>query len=247
MFSIIVLPAPGAKSEQVRLAPGESVEFGRAHTEPGVDQSHYLTIAHQGVSRRAGTISAVSTHWTLTNRSKIQTYVVENPEGAGEHIKVCPGRIEAPVPFEFSRIVLPAAGDMLGIDVWAPRHEYLDEHTEPAGDPTVAAFPLDRSKRYFLVLAALCEPRLRGVPHAPLPTADQLVERLRPVWPAVNRAAVQWNIDYLAVKTRLKPSPASADLGPRVNGKKESLVSLALRFDLVGEHDLIRLDGAEPR
>jgi hypothetical protein len=245
MFSIIVVPAAGTRDEQVRLAPGESVEFGRAHAEPRADQSRYLTIAHQGVSRRAGTISAVSTHWTLTNRSKTQTYVVENPEGAGEHIKVCPGRIEAPVPFEFSRIVLPAAGDLLCIDVWAPRHEYLDEHTEPTGDPTVAAFPLDRGKRYFLVLAALCEPRLRGAPHAPLPTADQLVERLRPVWSAVNRASVQWNIDYLAVKTRLKPSPESAEPGPRINGKKESLVSLALRFDLVNEHDLIRLNAAD--
>jgi hypothetical protein len=242
MFSIIVVPAAGHQSEQVRLAPGESVEFGRERAEPRVDRSHYLPIAHQGVSRRAGTISAVSTHWTLTNRSTSQTYVVENPEGAGEHIKVCPGRVEAPVPFEFSRVVLPAAGDLLGIDVWAPRHEYLDEHVESSGEPTIAAFPLDRSKRYFLVLAALCEPRLRGEPHAPLPTADQLVERLRPVWSTVNRASVQWNIDYLAVKTRLKPSPESADLGPRVNGKKESLVSLALRFDLVNEHDLIRLD-----
>ncbi|HET6707244.1 MULTISPECIES: hypothetical protein [unclassified Amycolatopsis] len=184
----------------------------------------------------------MSTHWTLTNRSRTQTYVVENPEGAGEHIKVGPGRIEAPVPFEFSRIVLPAAGDLLAIDVWAPRHEYLDERVEPTGDPTVAAFPLDRSKRYFLVLVALCEPRLRGAPHAPLPTADQLVERLRPVWPAVNRASVQWNVDYLAVKTRLKPGPESADPSRRVNGKKESLVSLALRFDLVGEHDLGRLN-----
>jgi hypothetical protein len=245
MFSIIVVPGAGTGGEQVRLAPGESVEFGRAHAEPRADQSRYLAIAHQGVSRRAGTICAVGTHWTLTNRSTSQTYVVENPEGAGEHIKVCPGRIEAPVPFEFSRIVLPAAGDLLGIDVWAPRHEYLDERVEPTGDPTVAAFPLDRSKRYFLVLTALCEPRLRGVPHAPLPTADQLVERLRPVWSAVNRASVQWNIDYLAVKTRLKPAPESADLGPRVNGKKESLVSLALRFDLVGEHDLVRLNAAD--
>lgn len=240
MFSIIVVPTDGARDEQLRLAPGESVEFGRA--ESPADGGTYLTIAHRGVSRRAGTISAVSTHWTLTNRSRNQTYVVENPEGAGEHIKVCPGRIEAPVPFEFSRVVLPAAGDLLGIEVWAPRHEYLDEHVEVAGDPTVAAFPFDRSKRYFLVLVALCEPRLRGAPHASLPTADQLVERLRPVWPAVNRASVQWNIDYLAVKTRLKPSPESAELGPRVNGKKESLVSLALRFDLVGEHDLVRLN-----
>lgn len=34
---------------------------------------------------------------------------MEKTEGTGEHIKVGPGRLEAPVPFEFSRIVLPAA------------------------------------------------------------------------------------------------------------------------------------------
>ncbi|MBK1787574.1 hypothetical protein [Prauserella cavernicola] len=236
MFSIIVVPAADDPAEEhLRLAPSESLEFGR---EPAIG----MRIAHAGVSRHAGTISATETHWALTNRSRHQTYVVENPEGAGEHLKVGPGRVGAPVPFEFSRVVLPAAGDLLTFDVWAPRHEYLDELAELTGDPTAAAFPLDRSKRYFLVLAALCEPRLRGVPHAPLPTVDRVVERLRPMWPGVTRATVQWNIDYLAVKLRLKPSPDSADPGPRVNGKKATLVSLALRFDLVAERDLTRLD-----
>lgn len=101
--------------------------------------------------------------------------------------------------------------------------------------------------RYFAVLAALCEPRLRGAPHAPIPTVDQVVERLRPGWPAVSRTTVQWNIDYLAVKLRLKPAPDTADAGPRLNGKKESLVSLALRFDLVREDDLVVLAAPSTR
>ncbi|CAM5270976.1 FHA domain-containing protein OS=Streptomyces tendae OX=1932 GN=GUR47_16670 PE=4 SV=1 [Streptomyces tendae] len=70
---------------------------------------------------------------------------------------------------------------------------------------------------------------------------DQVVERLRPAWPAASRTSVQWNIDYLAVKLRLKPGPETAEPGPRLNGKKESLVSLALRFDLVREDDLVVL------
>lgn len=121
-----------------------------------------------------------------------------------------------------------------------PRHDYLRERDRAGldGATTRPAFSVDRTKRYFAVLAALCEPRLRGVPHAPLPTVEQVVERLRPGWPSANRAAVQWNIDYLAVKLRLKPGPDTADPGPRLNGKKESLVSLALRFDLVREDDL---------
>ncbi|MGP2435835.1 FHA domain-containing protein [Streptomyces sp. JW3] len=251
MYSIIVVPPPttedGRDPAQRRLAPGERLAFGRAVGADG------LLIEHDGVSRRAGEITAQGAFWTLSNLSGHQTYVVENPEGAGEHIKVAPGRLDAPVPFEFSRIVLPAAGDLLPVEVWAPRHDYLRAEDEAeggagfgggtggGGEPTAPAFSVDRTKRYFAVLAALCEPRLRGAPHAALPTVDQVVERLRPTWPAASRTSVQWNIDYLAVKLRLKPGPETAEPGPRLNGKKESLVSLALRFDLVREDDLLVL------
>jgi hypothetical protein len=102
----------------VRLAPGERLTFGRG-------AACAVRIPHGGVSRRAGEITAQGAFWVLNNLSGRQTYVVENPEGAGEHIKVGPGRLEAPVPFEFSRIVLPAAGDLIALDVWAPRHDYL--------------------------------------------------------------------------------------------------------------------------
>ncbi|MEV5878686.1 FHA domain-containing protein [Streptomyces sp. NPDC052101] len=242
MYSIIVVPPPTPEDRQqrsqIRLAPGERLTFGRA-------SGNGLTIPHDGVSRRAGEVSAQGAFWILSNLSARQTYVVENPEGAGEHIKVGPGRLDAPVPFEFSRIVLPAAGDLLTIEVWAPRHDYLRDGGGPDGDTTAPAFSVDRTKRYFAVLAALCEPRLRGDPHAPLPTVDQVVDRLSPAWPAASRTSVQWNIDYLAVKLRLKPGPETADTGPRLNGKKESLVSLALRFDLVREDDLVVLSGSE--
>ncbi|MFJ9582894.1 FHA domain-containing protein [Streptomyces acidicola] len=257
MYSIIVVPPPTTEDErtsrrtdlpdspgsspQFRLAPGERLSFGRSTTD------NDLTIPHEGVSRAAGEITAHSAFWILSNLSTSQTYVVENPEGAGEHIKVGPGRLDAPVPFEFSRIVLPAAGDLLAIEVWAPRHDYLSSPGGLDGATTAPAFSVDRSKRYFAVLAALCEPRLRGEPHAPLPTVDQVVERLRPHWPAASRTSVQWNIDYLAVKLRLKPGPDTADTGPRLNGKKESLVSLALRFDLVREDDLAVLASPSAR
>ncbi|MEU3842404.1 FHA domain-containing protein [Streptomyces sp. NPDC028635] len=245
MYSIIVVPPPTTEDErssagQIRLAPGERLTFGRsAH-------ANRLRIPHEGVSRRAGEIAAQGAFWILSNLSRDQTYVVENPEGAGEHVKVGPGRLDAPIPFEFARIVLPAAGDLLPVEVWAPRHDYLRPDGCGDGDTTAPAFSLDRTKRYFAVLAALCEPRLRGAPHAPPPTVEQVVERLRPSWPAVSRTTVQWNIDYLAVKLRLKPGPDTADSGPRLNGKKESLVSLALRFDLVREDDLVVLRASAP-
>ncbi|MFG2553595.1 FHA domain-containing protein [Streptomyces sp. NPDC048581] len=237
MHSIIVVPDAGARTgDQFRLAPGEILSFGRSGRTG-------LTIEHEGVSREAGQITAVDAHWTISNLSGAQTYVVENPEGAGEHIKVAPGRLEAPIPFEFSRVVLPAGSELLSFDVWAPRHDYLDNPGPRVGAPTASAFPLDRGKRYFQVLVALCAARLRGEPHAPLPTAEELTDLLRPSWPAVSRTSVQWNLDYLSVKLRLKPAPESSESGPRLNGRKERLVSLALRFDLVREDDLSLLSG----
>ncbi|MFI7010207.1 FHA domain-containing protein [Streptomyces sp. NPDC050145] len=243
MHSVIVVPAPDTEPRgQFRLGPGERLRFGRC------DRSNDLTFAHEGVSRVAGEIAAQGTFWVLSNLSSRQTYVVENPEGAGEHIKVAAGRLDAPVPFEFSRVVLPAAGDLLPFEVWAPRHDYARGPGRAGeGAPTAPAFSLDPGKRYFAVLAALCEPRLRGQPHAALPTVDQIAERLRPTWPASSRSAVQWNIDYLAVKLRLKSGPDTWDPGPRLNGKRESLASLALRFDLVREDDLAVLSGGPGR
>lgn len=234
VYSVIVVPPPhGGTDRQLKIAAGERLAFGRAEADDG------LTIVHEGVPRIAGELTAHRNFWLLSNLSEHQTYVVENPEGAGEHIKIAPGRLGAPVPFEFSRVVLPAAGDLLTFDVWAPRHAFgsVARHGL-SGALTTPAFTLDRTKRYFAVLTALCEPRLRGEPHAPLPAVEQLVDRLRPVWPTVNRSAVYWNVDYLTVKLRLRPGPDTAEPGQRVNGKKESLVSLALRFDLVREDDL---------
>ncbi|ANS66295.1 hypothetical protein SLINC_4071 [Streptomyces lincolnensis] len=238
MDTVIVVPPHDGRTgpeEQIRLLPGDSLAFGRAVPRGG------MAIAHEGVSRVAGEITAHPTFWSLSNLSRDRTYVVENPEGAGEHIKIAPGRLGAPVSFEFARVVLPATHDLVTFDVWAPGHDYLDrDHPGRVGAPTASAFPLDRGARYFLVLAALCEPRLRGEPYAPLPTAEQLVERLRGVWPEANRGSVQWNVDYLAEKLRLRPSEAYA---PRRHGKKETLVALALRFDLVREDDMHLLAG----
>src|SRR5690606_20375467 len=158
MYSIIVVPpSGGAGTGQIRLGAGERVGFGRAGRPDG------LVISHGGVPRIAGEIAAHRTFWLLSNLSEDQTYVVENPEGAGEHVKIAPGRVDAPVPFEFSRVTLPAAGDLLTFDVWAPRHAFRSaERHLLAGSATAPAFALDRTKRYFAVLTALCERRLRG-------------------------------------------------------------------------------------
>ncbi len=248
MDSIIVVP--GERSEPcgtIRLGPGDTLGFGRApQAEAGGGTDRWLTIGHPSVSRTAGILTASSSHWSLSNLSGTSTYVVDNPEGAGEHIKVAPGRLAAPMPFEFSRVVLPGTDGLLSFDVWAPRHDYAEDPEDGSaavGEPTARAFPLDRTKRYFLVLAALCEARLRGDPHAYAPTVAQLTERLQTVWPQATRSAVQWNIDYLSLKLHLRPGPEEPDPARRLHGKKEALMSLALRFDLVNEDDIALLAG----
>ncbi|MBQ1090192.1 FHA domain-containing protein [Streptomyces sp. B93] len=216
MHSIIVVPPASAPApERITLTSGDRLPFGRAETKGA------LTIAHPGVPGVAGEITANGSYWLLSNLSEDQTYVVENREDASEHIKVPPGRVEAPVSFELARVVLFASGDLLRFEVWAPGHAFHGPEAE---------FHLDRTRRYFAVLVALCEPRLRDGPHAPLPPVEDLVKRLRPTWPTVTRSAVHWNIDYLAFKLRQPSDP-------------ESLVDLALRNGLASKVDLLGLNG----
>ncbi|MFE0761307.1 hypothetical protein [Streptomyces smyrnaeus] len=123
MFSVIIVP-DGCRGpeEQYRLEPGHTLRFGR--TAPA---GNGLTISHPAVACAAGEITATGAFWILTNFSSDQTYIVENPEGAGEHIRVAPGRADAPVPFEFARVRLCAGESRpgCGFDVLAPRHDYL--------------------------------------------------------------------------------------------------------------------------
>ncbi|MFE9336065.1 hypothetical protein [Streptomyces sp. NPDC007063] len=123
MFSVIIVPDGCRGLEaQHRLEPGHTLRFGRtAPTGSG------LALSHPAVACAAGEITATGAFWILTNFSSDQTYLVENPEGAGEHIRVAPGRADAPVPFEFARVRLCAgeSGAGCGFDVLAPRHDYL--------------------------------------------------------------------------------------------------------------------------
>ncbi|MGW6917727.1 serine/threonine protein kinase [Kitasatospora sp. NPDC054939] len=243
---IVQLPEPVRGSGDrrspalLRMGPGESADFGRG--EPGRPLA--VPLADQGVSRRAGRITAAEDYWRLSNFSASATYVVENLEGAGEHIKVAPGRLGAPVPFEFSRVLLPALGEPAAFKVFAPQHAFLDEESGPSGgERTVSPFALDPTAKYFLVLLALCEPRLRSPSSAAVPGATEVVQRLQalPTCRGLTRSAVNYHIDYLVdAKLRLRDPEAvtePADGG----GKREELVALALRFDLVREEHLALL------
>ncbi|MFF5452248.1 serine/threonine protein kinase [Streptomyces sp. NPDC012950] len=228
----------------LRLGPGEVARFGRGSPAVPVE----LRLADAAVSRLAGEIRVTDDHWQLTNHSTSHSYLVENPEGAGEYLRVPPRRVGAPVPFEFARVVLPARGETpVSFQVFAPDHVYLDPEAVggPWGSRTVTAYSLDETATYFLVLVALCEPRLRDQSRVAVPTTPSIAERLRahPAHAALTARAISSHIDYLAEeKLRIEvPGAHDPGKGERRNGKREEIVGLALRFGLVREEHLALL------
>lgn len=241
-------PAPGRpdRPRLLRLGPGDTADFGRGAPDTPVP----VTLDDPAVSRRAGQIVAAEDYWRLSNFSHSSTYVVENLEGAGEHVKVAPGRVGAPVPFEFSRVLLPGTDGEAAFKVFAPEHAFLADRAPfpQIGEPTTSPFALDPTSKYFLVLLALCEPRLRQPSSAAVPGVGEVVERLRCLADCaeLTRSAVNYHIDYLtSVKLRLREDrDAFAGTGSAdapVGGKREELVAFALRFDLVREQHLALL------
>ncbi|MEU3945364.1 serine/threonine protein kinase [Streptomyces sp. NPDC029526] len=235
----------------LRLGPGERARFGRGSPATPVE----LRLADAAISRLAGEITATADHWQLSNHSATHSYLVENPEGAGEYLRVPPRRIGAPIPFEFSRVVLPTRRDTpVSFQVFAPDHIYLDPQRTggPAGIRTVTAYSLDETAAYFLVLVALCEPWLRDDSPVAVPTTPQVVERLRdhPVHGGLTARAVSSHIDYLAEEKLRTGAPAAAGTGRTVRrkGKREAVVTVALRFGIVREEHLalLPLRTAEP-
>jgi len=231
---LVQVPCPdgGPPTALANIGPGETLRFGRG--APGHDVD--VELPYAGVSRVAGEIIAVEDHWLISNLSRDKAYVVDNPEGGGEYLTVPPRRIAAPVPFEFARVSLPRTDGPVSFLVFAPQHTYADPDQLDglAGERTAPAFPLDESAKYFLVLVALCEPRLRDSTTVALPTAGEIAERLAPDerFCDLSRAAVNHHIDYLAItKLRVKEPRPGAD--ERLEWKREALVSIALRFGLV--------------
>jgi hypothetical protein len=230
--------AGGGRPRTLALGPGQSATFGRGAPQRSVD----IALPDEGVSRVAGSVSAADDHWRLSNFSRSTTYVVENLEGGGEYVKVAPRRIGAPVPFELSRVVLPLSEDFARFSVFAPRHLFLAPDAAECADDdsTVQPFVLDPTSKYFLVLLALCESRLRDPGQPAIPSVADVVERLRPLpeCRGLTVAAVNFHIDYLATtKLRIRERAGAADR-VRLDWKRGALVSLALRFDLVGEEHL---------
>uniref|UniRef100_UPI003C7A06A1 serine/threonine protein kinase n=1 Tax=unclassified Streptomyces TaxID=2593676 RepID=UPI003C7A06A1 len=235
---------PRADAVTLRLGPGEVARFGRGPASVPVE----LRLDDPAISRLAGEIRVTDDHWQLTNHSTAHSYLVENPEGAGEYLRVPPRRIGAPIPFEFSRVVLPTRGEAtVSFQVFAPDHLYLDPDAMgvPWGNRTVTAYFLNETATYFLVLVALCEPRLRDQSRVAVPTTPRIVERLSGHLASgeLTARAVSSHIDYLAEEKLRVGAPDSPVRGrsDRRNGKREEIVGLALRFGLVREEHLALL------
>jgi hypothetical protein len=246
---IVQLPARAGQSSPslLELAPGQEATFGRGTGDRSVD----IFLPGPGISRVAGRIRAIEDYWLLSNLSRDKTYVVENMEGAGEFVKAAPRRLDMPVPFEFARVVLPVKNSSVSFTVFAPEHSYADglAPESPTGEQTLAAFALDETAKYFLVLVALCEPRLRDGSSVVIPSVPQIVDRLRGLESCrtMTRTAANFHIEYLArTKLRVK-EPSSAGPAAKADWQREALVSLALRFDLVREEHLALLPAGAGR
>ncbi|MXG91608.1 serine/threonine protein kinase [Nocardioides flavescens] len=239
MSVILQLPAVGdaGTPRSWELAPGQRVLVGReAGVEVRIDDPH--------VPRWAAEIRAVSDFWTLTNLGGELPLVVENPEGGGEFVKVAPGRSGAPVPFEFARIRFPTARSTTDLLVFAPEHQHEASVERLRGESTRVPFRLDRSAKYFLVLLALCEPRLIDPASLVVPTDRDVLDRLRgvPGCDGLSPSAIGFHVDYLADhKLRVKEREA-VGAESRADHRRQAIVSLALRYDLVRLDDMRRLD-----
>ncbi|MBF8186060.1 FHA domain-containing protein [Nonomuraea sp. K274] len=217
----------------LELAPGEQALFGRGAPGSPAD----ILLDDPAVSRRAGEIVAVGDYWLLSNLSAAKTYVVENPEGGGEFVKVPPGRMGAPIPFEFSRVCLPAVDGTVSFLVFAPQHVHVPPGRADGGAATQVAYPLDQNAKYFRILVALCEPRLRDPSTSRIPTVPEIIERLSGL--GLSRTAIGFHISYLAEKKLHVKSPQ--DNEGKADWQRHALVSLALKFDLVTSEHLALL------
>jgi hypothetical protein len=235
------------RDDLVHLGPGQILRFGRGAPEVPVD----LVIDHPEVSRIAGEIVAVDDYWAVSNLSVRTTYLVENLEGAGEHIKIAPRRLDAPVPFEISRLVLPLSDGVYELKIFAPQHAYADGSAEDglhAGERTLSAFGLNEEAKYFLVLLALCEPRLRDGASVAIPTARQVADRLSGIdgFGMLTTYAVNYHIDYLATSKLRIGDPDALDANARRARRRDAVVMTALKFDLVREEHLAMLPARQP-
>lgn len=220
----------GPARRRIDLSEGECVDFGRDPSSGGWKP---------GALPRVGAFEVEDDRLVISNFTTSTTFVIENLEGGSELVKARPRHMGVSVPFEMSRILIPAGMDVFELKAFGPEPPMLD--VERATDDDNGPLPrLDTSSKYFAVLVALCEPRLRGNSMAAVPSVQEVVTRLQgtDLFSLASRSSINYHIDYLVEqKVPVTRWAKHGDDGRR-HSKREALVAFALRFDLVSDEHL---------
>ncbi|MEV0267116.1 hypothetical protein AB0I49_38045 [Streptomyces sp. NPDC050617] len=223
----------GGTSESVHLKAGEQLDFRiescTGRFEPDGKPSIGAFEFHENCL-------------LVSNFTTSATYVIENLEGGIELVKARPRQLQVAIPFEMSRVLIPSGDNIIELTVFGSPPPLMGEELS-VGTPGPAMVDLETASKYFVVLVALCEPRLRGYSMAAVPSVQEVVQRLRGSgdFRDANRSSINYHINYLADQ-KLPVSRWSRYMSEgRMHSKREALVAFALRFDVVREEHLLLL------
>jgi hypothetical protein len=227
--------SPGARSaksikKRMKLGVDDRLNFGL---------SGYTGEFQPGATPSIGAFEVSDHHLFLSNFTTSTTFVIENLEGGTELVKARPRMVDMVIPFEISRILVPYGASLSEVIVFTPPPRMLENDVATTVSQS-ALTKLDTESKYFAVLVALCEPRLRGSSMAAVPSAQEVVERLKGInqFRDANRSSINYHIDYLTDQKLPVSQWAKYLDGGRMHSKREALVAFALRFDLVREEHL---------
>ncbi|GHD49080.1 hypothetical protein [Streptomyces mirabilis] len=223
---------PGATSteERIDLNVDDRLKFGL---------SSCTGEFQPGASPSIGAFEVSDHHLLFSNFTTSTTFVIENLEGGTELVKARPRLLDMVIPFEMSRILIPSGASISEVIVFTPPPRLLETDVAATVSESVMT-KLDTASKYFAVLVALCEPRLRDSSMAAVPSVQEVVERLKGInqFRDANRSSINYHIDYLTdQKLPVSQWAKYLDEG-RMHSKREALVAFALRFDLVREEHL---------
>jgi hypothetical protein len=219
------------------LNSGEQLSFG---VSPGG------SFDPTGVST-VGKLEFTESACFVSNYTRTSTFAVENVVGGMELVKVPPRQHRMMLPFEISRILIPSRFGVADAKVFGRSPRLLDP--TQCVDTTESLVSLDEESKYFAVLVALCEPRLRGHSMAAVPSVQEIVDRISGSkrFADANRSSINYHIDYL-VNEKLLVTRLARYIGDgRMHSKREALAAFALRFDLVREEHLSLLPKLQRR
>lgn len=216
--------------ERINLKAGDQLDFGISSRSGGFQP---------GAAPSIGAFEVSGCRLLISNFTTSTTYVIENLEGGTELVKARPRQLRMVVPFEISRVLIPSGSGITELTVFGSSPRLLEKELATQA-PESSMANLDTTSKYFTVLVALCEPRLRGSSMAAVPTVQEVVGRLKEIdqFKDANRSSINYHIDYLAdQKLPVSQWAKYVDKG-RMHSKREALVAFALRFDLVKEEHL---------